>query len=37
MQISDGIHRLGSGLVNSYLVADGGGVTIIEIGLDPSP
>jgi glyoxylase-like metal-dependent hydrolase (beta-lactamase superfamily II) len=33
MQISDGIHRLGSGLVNSYLVADGGGVTIIDAGL----
>jgi glyoxylase-like metal-dependent hydrolase (beta-lactamase superfamily II) len=33
MQISDGIHRLGSGLINAYLVADGGGVTIIDAGL----
>ena len=33
MQISDGIHRLGSGLINVYLVADGGGVTIIDAGL----
>ena len=33
MQISDGIHRLGNGLVNAYLVADGGGVTIIDAGL----
>ncbi|HLO35061.1 MAG TPA: MBL fold metallo-hydrolase [Candidatus Deferrimicrobium sp.] len=33
MQIADGIHRLGSGLVNSYLVADGGGVTVIDAGL----
>src|SRR4051812_47148015 len=33
MQIADGIHRLGSGLINSYLVADGEGVTIIDAGL----
>ncbi len=33
MQIADGIHRLGTGLVNAYLVADGGGVTIIDAGL----
>lgn len=33
MQIADGIHRLGSGLINVYLVADGGGVTIIDAGL----
>ena len=33
MRISDGIHRLGNGLVNAYLVADGGGVTIIDAGL----
>jgi len=33
MQIADGIHRLGSGLINSYLVADGGGVSIIDAGL----
>ncbi len=33
MQIADGIHRLGTGLVNSYLVVDGGGVTVIDAGL----
>ncbi len=33
MQITAGIHRLGSGLINSYLVSDGGGVTIIDAGL----
>ena len=33
MQIADGIHRLGTGLINVYLVADGGGVTIIDAGL----
>ena len=33
MQIADGIHRLGSGMVNAYLVADGGGVTVIDAGL----
>lgn len=33
MQITDGIHRLGSGLVNAYLIADGGGVTIVDAGL----
>ena len=33
MQIATGIHRLGSGLVNSYLVDDGGGVTVIDAGL----
>ncbi len=33
MKIADGIHRLGSGMINSYLVADGGGVTIIDAGL----
>jgi glyoxylase-like metal-dependent hydrolase (beta-lactamase superfamily II) len=32
MQITDGIHRLGTGLVNVYLVADGGGVTVIDAG-----
>jgi len=36
MQITDGIHRLGSGLINSYLVADGGGVTIVDTGLPGS-
>jgi glyoxylase-like metal-dependent hydrolase (beta-lactamase superfamily II) len=33
MKLADGIHRLGSGLVNAYLVADGGGVTVIDAGL----
>ena len=33
VKIDAGIHRLGSGLVNAYLVADGGGVTIIDAGL----
>jgi glyoxylase-like metal-dependent hydrolase (beta-lactamase superfamily II) len=33
VRIADGIHRLGGGLVNAYLVADGGGVTIIDAGL----
>jgi glyoxylase-like metal-dependent hydrolase (beta-lactamase superfamily II) len=33
MKITDGIHRLGIGMINSYLVADGGGVTIIDAGL----
>jgi glyoxylase-like metal-dependent hydrolase (beta-lactamase superfamily II) len=33
MRIADGIHRLGNGLINSYLVADGGAVTIIDAGL----
>src|SRR2546428_269854 len=29
MQIADGLHRLGSGMINAYLVADGGRVTIV--------
>jgi glyoxylase-like metal-dependent hydrolase (beta-lactamase superfamily II) len=33
MQIAAGIHRLGTGLVNSYLVDDGGAVTIVDAGL----
>lgn len=33
MQIAPSLHRLGSSLVNSYLVADGDGVTIIDAGL----
>ena len=32
MRITDGVHRLGTGLVNAYLLADGGGVTIIDAG-----
>jgi glyoxylase-like metal-dependent hydrolase (beta-lactamase superfamily II) len=33
MQIAPGIHRLGSGMVNAYLLVDGGAVTIIDAGL----
>jgi glyoxylase-like metal-dependent hydrolase (beta-lactamase superfamily II) len=33
MEIAKGLHRIGSDLVNSYLVVDGGGVTIIDAGL----
>jgi len=33
MKISEGLHRIGSDIVNSYLVVDGDGVTIIDAGL----
>jgi glyoxylase-like metal-dependent hydrolase (beta-lactamase superfamily II) len=33
MQIATGLHRIGSDTVNSYLVVDGDGVTIIDAGL----
>jgi glyoxylase-like metal-dependent hydrolase (beta-lactamase superfamily II) len=33
MQLSNSLHRLGSSLVNSYLVEEGGRVTIIDAGL----
>jgi glyoxylase-like metal-dependent hydrolase (beta-lactamase superfamily II) len=33
MRIRDGLHRLGNGTVNSYLVADGTDVTIIDAGV----
>lgn len=33
MQIASGLHRLGSDIVNSYLVADSDGVTVIDAGL----
>jgi len=33
MQIAHGIHRLGSGLVNSYLIEEAGQVTIIDAGM----
>ncbi len=33
MQIRPSLHRLGSSLVNSYLVEDGGEVTIVDAGL----
>ena len=32
MQIAPGIHRLGSGIVNAYLVEDAGSVTIVDAG-----
>ncbi len=33
MKLAPGLHRIGSDLVNSYLVADGDGVTVIDAGL----
>jgi glyoxylase-like metal-dependent hydrolase (beta-lactamase superfamily II) len=33
MKIADGLHRVGSDIVNSYLVVDGDDVTIIDAGL----
>jgi glyoxylase-like metal-dependent hydrolase (beta-lactamase superfamily II) len=33
MEITPSIRRIGPGLVNSYLVADGGAVTIVDAGL----
>ena len=33
MKIASGLHRIGSDTVNSYLVIDGGGVTVIDAGL----
>jgi glyoxylase-like metal-dependent hydrolase (beta-lactamase superfamily II) len=33
MQIASGLHRVGSDTVNSYLVVDGEGVTIVDAGL----
>jgi glyoxylase-like metal-dependent hydrolase (beta-lactamase superfamily II) len=33
MQVAKGLHRIGSDTVNSYLVVDGDGVTIIDAGL----
>src|SRR3954471_21651796 len=32
MEIAPGIHRLGPGMVNSYLLAEQGGVTIVDCG-----
>ena len=32
MQIAKGIHRLGNGLINAYLIEEGGEVTIIDAG-----
>src|SRR5215813_13854476 len=33
MQIASGLHRVGSDIVNSYLIVDSDGVTIIDAGL----
>jgi glyoxylase-like metal-dependent hydrolase (beta-lactamase superfamily II) len=33
MRLADGLHRIGSDIVNNYLVADRDGVTIIDAGL----
>ena len=33
MQLAPGLHRLGDGLVNAYLLADGGAVTIVDAGV----
>ena len=33
MRIREGLHRLGNGLINAYLVADGSDVTIIDTGV----
>ena len=33
MQIASGLHRVGSQIVNSYLIAGRDGVTIIDAGL----
>ena len=33
MRIADGLHRIGSDVVNSYLVVTGDGVTVIDAGL----
>ena len=33
MQITNGVHRLGNGLVNSYLVEEAGLVTIVDAGM----
>ena len=33
MQIANGLHRVGRDIVNSYLIVDKDGVTIIDAGL----
>ncbi len=33
MKITDGIHRLGPGLVNVYLLEEAGGITIVDAGM----
>ena len=32
-QLAPGLHRLGSGMINSYLIADGTEVTIVDAGV----
>lgn len=33
MRLADGLHRIGAGLVNVYLVADGSDVTVVDAGV----
>ena len=33
MQLAPGLHRLGDGLVNSYLVEEGGAITVVDAGM----
>jgi glyoxylase-like metal-dependent hydrolase (beta-lactamase superfamily II) len=33
MKITDGIHRLGGGLVNVYLVEEAGEITVVDAGM----
>ena len=33
MKIADGVHRIGNGLINSYLLGEGSDVTIIDAGI----
>lgn len=33
MKIAEGLHRVGSDVINSYLIVDGDGITIIDAGL----
>ena len=33
MRIAPSLHRLGSGMVNAYLVEEAGGVTIVDAGV----
>jgi glyoxylase-like metal-dependent hydrolase (beta-lactamase superfamily II) len=33
MEVADGIHRLGTGMVNWYLIERGGGLTLVDAGL----
>src|SRR5512132_790035 len=33
MRLAPGLHRLGNGLVNSYLVEEGGAITVVDAGM----